>query len=183
MAGVKKNEKKKTGRWYEKYLPFIARSRERQIAWLIGKLRRKSLSYQEITPYIKLLLEEDDPEGLLHLRELLSQLSDSVLGEMLQAADIYDTPKFLDLMPRVAVEHAVIAMSKTPPPYERSPADAIDRIFEVIHRDSDELLEQGAIRLRQSGLAPPHFEESFLHFQEALRDQQFLSTLYPKARG
>jgi len=183
MKAVKKSEMKKAGHWYEKYLPFIARSPEKQIEWIAAKLRKKTLSYQEITPYVKLLLEEDDPEGLQNLRLFFARLQDPLLAELLFAADIYDTPKLLGLIPTVTIEHAVIAMGKTPPPYESSPAMAIDKVFETLHGVSDSLLKEGAGRLRQSGNAPPHFEESFRRFQEVLKDQEFLTTLYPKARG
>ena len=183
MTAIKIKAKKKKGSWYEKYLPFIARGRERQIDWLIGKFKKKILSYEEITPYVKLLLEEDDPEGEQHLRELLSDLPDGVLGEMLRAADIYDTPKLLQLMPRITVDHAAIAMCKTPPPYERSPVMVIDRIFQIIHEVSGDLLRKGAARLRERKEIPAHFEESISRFEEVLKDQEFLSTLYPKARN
>jgi len=180
---IKKNDKKRAGRWYEKYLPFIARSRKKQIEWLTNCFRKKTLSFGEITPYVKLLLEEDDPEGEENLRELLEELPKYVLTDLLSAADIYDAAKLLEILPEITVEHAVIALKKTPPPYEPAPQSIIDRIFQVLHEKSDELLASGANQLSRSDEAPEHFVASYRRFQEILKDQEFLSTLYPKARN
>ena len=180
---MKKKEKRRGGKWYEKYLPFIARSRERQIAWLIGAFKKKTLSLQEITPYVKLLLEEDDPEDLMLLQENLAELDASFLLDLLRAADIYDTVKVLTLLPDVSLEQAVVALCKEPPPYERSPEQVIDRVFEAVHNAGAGLLEEAATKLLQSDGPPAHFNSSYARFREILKDQQFLSTLYPKARN
>ena len=183
MQEKKKQKKRRSGKWYEKYLPFIARSRERQIQWLIGAFRKKTLSLQEITPYVKLLLEEDDPEGLVVLRKNLAELDSSFLKDMLRAADIYDTVKILALLPEVSREQAVIALSKEPPPYESAPEQVVDRLFQSVHAADAELLKEVAAMLLQSDRAPAHFEGSYTRFLEILRDQEFLSTLYPRARN
>ncbi|MEJ2688563.1 MAG: hypothetical protein P8130_01170 [Deltaproteobacteria bacterium] len=183
MQEPKKKDSKRGGKWYEKYLPFIARSREKQIQWLINAFRKKTLSLQEITPYIKLLLEEDDPEGLLQLRENLAGLDDPVLLEMLHAADIYDTVKLLNLLPEISIEEAIIAFCKEPPPYERTPEQIIDQVFEAVHNAKPGLLEKAGSSLLHSGKAPSHFPSLYARFLEILKDQELLSTLYPKARS
>ena len=183
MHALKKNEKKRGGGWYEKYLPFIARSREKQIQWLIGAFRKKTLSLQEITPYIKLLLEEDDPEGLLLLQQNLTQLEDHFLLDMLRAADIYDTVKLLNLLTEVSIDAAIIALCKEPPPYERAPEQVIDQVFQAVHDVKPGLLEVAGERLLHSREAPAHFAGLYSRFLEILKDQELLSTLYPKARN
>ena len=38
-------------KWYEKYLPFVAKSPEMQIEWLEQVARKNSLTLPEVTPY------------------------------------------------------------------------------------------------------------------------------------
>jgi len=183
MPATKKKERKRGGRWYEKYLPFIARSREKQIQWLIGAFRKRTLSRQEITPYVKLLLEEDDPEGLLLLREYLAGLDVAFLLELLRAADIYDTIKLLRLLPEVSIDEAIIALCKEPPPYEPAPEQVVDQVFQAVHDAKTGLLQEAGGKLLHSREAPAHFAGLYVRFLEILKDQELLSTLYPKARN
>lgn len=183
MQQTKKRERKRGGGWYEKYLPFIARSPERQIQWLIGAFKKKTLSHQEIAPYIKLLLEEDDPEGLLLLRENLAALDGSFLLDMLRAADIYDTIKLLHLLPVVSLDEAMISLCKEPPPYERTPEQIVYQVFEAVHDAKAGLLQEAGTRLLHSESAPAHFASLYARFLEILKDQELLSTLYPKAKN
>lgn len=183
MQEPKKKERKRGGRWYEKYLPFIGRSREKQIQWLIGAFRKKTFSLPEITPYVKLLLEEDDPEGLLLLRENLAELDTPFLLDLLRAADIYDTVKLLKLLPAVSIDEAIIALSKEPPAYERAPEQVIDQVFQAVHDAQAGLLEEAGEQILHSRGRPPHFAGLYARFLEILKDQELLSTLYPKARN
>ena len=180
---VKNKVKKRGGRWYEKYLPFIARSREKQIQWLIGAFRKGTLTMQEMTPYVKLLLEEDDPDGLLRLREQLARQDGVFLLDLLQAADIYDTVKLLRLLPAVTAQAAIVALCKEPPPYERTPEQVIDQVFQAVHDAKAGLLEEAGEKLLHSRDAPAHFPGLYARFLEILKDQELLSTLYPKARN
>ena len=132
---------------------------------------------------MKLLLEEDDPEELLVLREKLAAADDLFLLDLLGAADIYDTVKILTLLPEVSKELAVVALCKAPPPYEPSPELIIDRLFQTVHSAKAGLLEEAAALLLQSTQVPAHFASSFARFREILKDQEFLSTLFPKARN
>lgn len=171
------------GRWYEKYFPFVARSQERQIEWLIAASRKKTLTAEDLTPYVRLLMAEGDVEKIEHLREIFSHLEVGDFESLLIAADIYDAPKILRLMPSVSVRHATIALAKEPPPYESQAGIVIDRVYQVLHEISESLLRQAADQLLTSGNAPSHFVSSYERFKEVLQDQEFLSALYPRAKG
>lgn len=171
------------GRWYEKYLPFVARSQERQIEWLLTAFRKKTLTAQDLTPYVRLLMAESDVERIEHQREIFSRLEAVACENLLTAADIYDAPKILRLMPSVSVRHAVIALAKEPPPYEGQAGMVIDKVYQTLHEISDSLLRQAAEQLLAGGSAPSHFVSSYERFKEVLQDQEFLSALYPRAKG
>ncbi len=180
-AGFRKKNRK--GKWYEKYLPFVARSTEKQVEWLLGALRKKTLSSREITPYIKLLLEDDDPEVRLRLRELLEKVGESDWCAMLRAADIYDLPVLIGLMPGVTVEQARLILEKAPPAYEENGEQVLHRVYETLHDRTPENFQQAANGLLASDEAPEHFAAAHERFMEVLRDREFLSTLFPKARS
>ncbi len=154
-----------------------------QIKWLVSTFSKQILTEQEVAPYIRILLMDDDVERIEYLREGLNTLDSDILEKMLSSADIYDVPKLFGLMKSPEVRHAVIALKKTPPPYEKRPFFILDKVFHAIHNNSKKLLKEAAEALRMSGGAPEHFEETYARFQEIVQDEQILSTLFPKAKG
>lgn len=169
-------------RWYEKYLPFVAKSPEMQVEWLEQVVRKNSLSLPEVTPYLRLLLAAEEGEAKARLAELVNGLTPATVDRLLAAADVHDTPKFFTLLATPTVARAVIAISKAVPPYEKNPGLLLNRIFQAVHEKSPMLLAEAAAVVRQGGGAPEHFEEAYARFLEILEDEKLLSTLYPKAR-
>ncbi len=190
---MKTRSVRKAGKkWYEKYLPFIARSPEMQVEWLTSALRQSSesakngtnvaLTQAEISPYIRLLLTDDSEDTRELLVRLFREMDTAGITLMLEAADIYDTILLIGLIPSPTVAQAMIALGKTPPPYEKSPMITQDRVFKALKGHSTKLIEQAAAALRSSGRAPEHFEEAYLRFQEILKDEELLSAMYPQAK-
>lgn len=171
----------KKRKWYEKYLPFVARSTEMQLRWLESAFRKGTLTSHEITPYIKLFMAPDGDGNLARVRGLLHLLSGSAIEKMLNAADIYDVPDLFRCVAEPTVEQAVIAISKAPPPYEKSPQLVIDKVFQAVYDCSEELLAQAAARVAGGADMPAHFQEAYERFKEIKEDQKLLSALYPKA--
>ena len=182
MSGSQTVTKTKQKKWYEKYLPFVARGPEMQIEWLASAFRKKILTHEEITPYIKLLLSDLSEEHTEQLEEIFTVLESTVVEQMVLAADIYDTPKLFSLIHDPTVAQAVIALLKAPPSYEASPLLLLDKVYQSIHEASDGLLEEAATKLGSRNTVPKHFEEAYARYQEILEDQRVLSSLYPKAR-
>jgi len=170
-------------KWYEKYLPFVAQSRRMQVEWLVGVIRKNVLHPEEVTPYIRLLLAEGEGEEGETLVALLQDTDEDVLCRMVQAADIYDVAKLMRLVPTPTVEQAVVALAKEPPPYEKKPEMALDKVFQAIHDRSESLFEEAAAELRKRDDAPAHFDAAYGRFQEILADERILSAMYPKARA
>jgi len=169
-------------RWYEAYVPFVVRSVESQIAWLIAAFHKGVLSPQEITPYIRLLLTEDSPGKQDELVELFRQLDEDILAKILLAADIHECPKLLSLISQPTVLHALIALGKCPAPYEKSPQHIVHKVFNAIYDCSEGLLKDAVTALRQQGEVPTHFEADYERFREIIEDQKLLSSLFPKAK-
>jgi hypothetical protein len=167
-------------KWYEKYLPFVAKRPLVQIEWLIAAFRKGTLTHEEITPYIRLLLADGQDDQVL--KELFGSLSEEVLTEMLQAADIYDTPKIFRLIGRPTRVQAKIALKKVPPPYEKSPVQVRDRIFRAVYDCSEEMLKEVVADLIERKEVSAEFEEDYERYNEVLMDAKILSSLYPKAK-
>jgi hypothetical protein len=168
-------------KWYEKYLPFVAKSPEMQVEWLEQVVRKNSLTLPEVTPYLRLLLAAEEEEARARLAELVNGLTPATVDRLLAAADVHDTPKFFALLATPTVAQAVIAISKAVPPYEKNPGPLLNRIFQAVHEKSPILLAEAATVVRKGG-APGHFEEAYARFLEIMEDEKLLSTLYPKAR-
>lgn len=186
-------------KWHEKYLPFVAKSSEMQLEWLVDKLSRLRnsgdkektglLSMQELKPYISLLLETDfggKEEGNIDsvddvLSVLLGSVSEKDLLVMVECSDIYHIPKLFGLLNRISREQAVLAMKKVPPLYEKNPLLVIDRVFHVIKGKSTELLEGAAEEIMRSDDVPDGFVANYERFREIMMDEQILRLLYPKA--
>jgi hypothetical protein len=188
-------------RWYEKYLPFVAQSPERQAEWLKSMLRRLRdsagverpgvLSREEIKPYIRLLLErreigaggdEDGGEEREGLMSMLALFGDDNLQLMVECAEIYEVPKIIDLLRHCSIELAMTALKKEPPRHEKNPLLVIDRVFQAVREKSDDLLEQAAIRVGAGTDAPADFVANYERFKEIMMDEHILSLLYPKAK-
>ena len=186
-------------KWYEKYLPFVAKSQEMQLEWLVDKLSRLRnsvdkektglLSCEELKPYISLLLEGNlggKELGVVVvagdvLGVLLGNVKESDLLLMVECAEIYDVPRLFSLLSRISKEQAVLAMKKVPPLYEKKPLLVIDRVFHAIKEKSTELLENAAAEIMGSADAPTDFVDNYERFRGVMMDEQILSILYPKA--
>ena len=167
--------------WYEKYLPFVARSPEMQVRWLESAFRKGTLTHQEITPYINLLMAPDGEEHLELLRSLLGNLDAPMLENMLSSADIYDAPSLFRLISRPELAQAVLIITKIPPPYEKTPQQVMDKVFQAVYDRSEDLLARAAERVMADPASPPHFQEAYERFKEIKEDEKLLSALYPKA--
>jgi hypothetical protein len=188
-------------RWYEKYLPFVAKSPEMQVEWLkvmLAKLRDSAgvdrtgvLSREEIKPYIRLLLEgneigqelqDEDERNRDQLMNLLAGLGEYNLQLLLECADIYEVPMLIGLLRTCTKELAFTALMKTAPPYEKNPLLIYDRVFHAIREKSAELLEQAAADVLASSEAPENFAANYERFKEIMLDEHILGLLYPKAK-
>jgi hypothetical protein len=175
--------KKKSNNWLERCLPFVSKSPEMKIRWLIGVFRKGILSQEEITPYIRLLLQEKSGEEQGQLKQAFGELEVEMQYRFLEAADIYDTPKLFALCPNPTLKHAEIALLKKVPPYEKKTQFILDKVFYAISDHSRGMLEQAAELLIKEGKASANFKENYARFQEILEDEEFLLSLYPNARG
>ena len=171
----------KKRKWYEKYLPFVARSPEMQLRWLESAFRKEALTSREITPYVKLFMAPDGEANLARVRGLLHSLSGAAIEKMLGAADIYDVPDLFRCVAEPTEAQAVIAITKAVPPYEKSPELVVDKVFQAVYDCSEELLAQAAVRVAGSADRPAHFQEAYERFKEIKEDEKLLSALYPKA--
>lgn len=164
-------------------MPFVARSPEMQVEWLAQALRKKVLAAHEITPYVRLLLENEQEENRERLQLDLARLTPDLLRGLLAAADIYDIPKLLPLLPELTLEQVMTALTKEPPPYEKNPRLVRDRLFYAVHSRAPKLFAPAALRLQAENLAPAGFAETHARFLELLEDEKLLSDLYPRARA
>lgn len=171
-------------------LPFVARSPEMKVDWLVGVFRKKTLSCSEIVPYMHLLLseyksdQERSPElgGDGKLAAILRQLPREVVCEMIRCTSIYDLPVLLQLLGRISVDEAVLALRKTPPVYEKKSLVVLDRLFQAVNDCGEDLLARAAVRMADEGVAPDHFTSAYERFKEILMDEKILSSLYPQAK-
>ncbi|NTV15204.1 MAG: hypothetical protein HGA96_14935 [Desulfobulbaceae bacterium] len=183
-------------KWFEKYLPFVAKSLRIQVEWLVDQLSRlgvsdgeeKSgvLSRDEIKPYISLLLEHSSSgaESLGNddgMAALLNGITNDNLALMMECADVYDVPRLFSLLRHPTLEMAIIAVKKVPPTYEKNPLLVIDRVFLSIKGKSGKLLEEAAAAVAAND-APVDFLVNYERFKEIMMDEHVLSLLYPKAK-
>lgn len=177
-----------------------------QVEWLVAQLQKiiksgdggkRTLTRQELTPYLRLLLavaDENDSiqsfsyeenfsvDGITLLKHLLQDVDPEILELMVECTDVYDLPKLFKVLPDPTVRQAVIALRKAPPPYEKKPHLLFDNIYHSINGRQEGLLENAAEVLRSEGEVPPHFDAAFERFQEIMMDEKILSDLYPKAK-
>lgn len=188
-------------RWYENYLPFVAKSPVIQAEWLAAELlqmrlaegKEKSgvLSSEEIKPYIRLFMENCDsgPEGWTGkvgadegMVVLLEGIGEDNILLIIECAEIYDIPKLFKLLRHPTREQAVIALKKIPPPYEKNPLLIIDRVFQAIREKSGKQLEEAANIVLASSDAPVDFSKNYERYKEIMMDEHILGLLYPKAK-
>lgn len=173
---------KQNPKWLERYMPFVARSPEMQVEWLARALRRQVLASHEITPYVRLLLESEEPEIKGRVSSALGELGGEATERLVEAADIYDAPKLFALLPECSVEQVMAALKKEAPPYEQNPRLLRDRLFYAVYSRAPELFPLAAEMLQVRQEAPAGFAEAHRRFMELLEDEKLLSALYPKAR-
>lgn len=188
-------------KWYENYLPFVAKSPAIQAEWLASELSRMRLSDgmgksgvlsgEEIKPYIRLFLENCNTgsggwTGEVCADERMVALLDGIGADnlllMIECAEIYDIPKLFKLLRHPTLEQAVIALKKVPPPYEKNPLLIIDRIFHAIREKSGQQLEEAAAVVLAGSDAPVDFTDNYERFKEIMMDEHLLGLLYPKAK-
>lgn len=167
-------------------LPFVARSPEMQVDWLIGVFRRGELNDREIAPYMHLLLSEhagrkerEEDDGL---REIFTQLPRDIVVAMIRCTAIYDIPELLELIRVLTVDEAVLALQKAPPPYEKKSLLLLDRVFQAVNNCGDHLLERAAEKMTCDGLCPAHFAGAYERFKEILIDEKILALLFPQVK-
>lgn len=168
-------------------LPFVARSPELQVDWLVGEFRKGVLNDSEIAPYLHLLVSgyvarKERGEDVEEWREIFARLSREVVVAMIRCAAIYDVPDLLALVRELTVEDAVLVLKKVPPPYEKRSLFLLDRVFQAVNGCGDHLLERAGEKMAQDGDAPPHFASAYERFQEILVDEKILTLLYPQAK-
>lgn len=170
--------------WFDRYLPFVSKSPQMKIKWLKGVFKKGVLSLEEITPYIRLLVTDDNSgEENELLAELFKELEPEMQYRFLEAADIYDTPKLFRFFPSPTTRHAKIALMKKVPPYEKKIQLIRDNVFYAVSDYSKDLLAETAKLMVEEGKASQRFLENYERFKEILGDEEFLLSLYPKARG
>lgn len=188
-------------RWYENYLPFVAKSPAIQAEWLAVELSQMRLaegkdisgvlSREEIKPYIRLFLDNcnSGPEGWTgevgaddEMVALLEGIGDDNLLLIIECAEIFDIPKLFKLLRNLTLEQAVIALKKVPPPYEKNPWLIIDRVFHAIREKSGEQLEAAASLVLAGEDAPIDFADNYERFKEIMMDEHILGLLYPRAK-
>lgn len=187
-------------KWYEKYLPFVAKSQDMQLEWVVASLSRLRtavdkgktglLSCEELKPYISLLLASDSSAGKGldvavvagdTLGVLMGHVTESDLLLLVECAEIYDVPKLFSLLGSISTEQAVLAMRKAPPLYEKTPLLVIDRVFHSIKEKSTQLLEDAATEIMNSPDVPGDFVGNYERFRGVMVDEQILRMMYPKA--
>lgn len=175
--------KERGPKWLERYMPFVARSPETQVEWLARALQKQVLSLAEITPYLRILLEEEEPEHKARLSAALQELPEQLLTQLVAAADIYDIPKLFAVLPVCTVAQVKPALVKEAPAYEQNPRLIRDRLFYAVYSRAPELFARAAAQLQAEGAVPTGFNQAHARFLELLEDEKLLSALYPKAKA
>lgn len=177
-----KKKEKIQRRWYQNYLPFIARRPELQVEWLVEECRRKKLTREELTPYVRLLFSEENVESDEELRQILAGLAPAMQAEFMEIADIYDVPRIIRLIPELNAPVAAIALTKTLPPYETKPQKVMDRVLNAMNDRSPALLQEVAATIMANGEAPRHFGENYERFRAILADKEFIRSQWPNTK-
>ncbi len=168
-------------------LPFVARSPEMKVNWLVGTLAKKSLTEDEIAPYMHLLLKEykngeQNNESQSLLPSSFSKIPRDIIIKLIECTEVYDIPVFLEIIRPISVEEAVIALQKTTPAYEKRPMEVYDLVFQAVHNCDKHILEKAKEKMLQADNIPQHFNSEYDRFQEILKDKEVLSQLFPQAK-
>lgn len=195
MSGVRARE-----RWFERYLPFVARGPEARLRWLVAAAERVgrgnggALAPDELAAYVRIFLGNESmrvrdyhrrgfsvPDDVAALAPLFAGVPPEVATVLLRCTDIYDTPDLFSLIASPAVEQAEIALRKRPPAYEKDPARVVDRVFHAVFRKSPALLDEAAARISGSAQPPDGFAADHARFMEIVHDEEILAELFPRA--
>ncbi len=177
-----KKKERRGRRWYQNYLPFIARSPEIQVEWLVAECRRKNLAQEELTPYVRLLFSEENVAHEEDLRDILADLASEMQEDFLRVADIYDVPRIIRLIPALNGTLVELALGKELPPYETKPQQVMDRVLNAINDRSESLLSTVAVKIMENGAAPKHFAENYERFRAILEDKEFIRSQWSTAK-
>lgn len=177
-----KKKERQGRRWYQNYLPFIARSPEMQVEWLVAECQKKNLAQEELTPYVRLLFSEENVSSEEELREILAGLSSEMEEEFLRVADIYDVPRIIRIIPELNETLVEIALTKELPSYEMKPQQVMDKVLNAINDRAQSLLPKVATLIIANGAAPRHFAENYERFRAILEDKEFIRSQWPTAK-
>lgn len=177
-------------RLWAEALPFVARSPEMKVAWLVEVFNNESLTLEELAPYMHILLSEYArfAEGLSYdvasdtLKQVFSKLNRSIVAGMIQCVEIYDLPVLIALIDDLSVDEAILALQKKPPVYEKKSLLVIDKVFQAVNESRVGLLQQAAKKMEDDGNVPDHFLASYERFKEILHDEKILISLYPQVK-
>lgn len=175
--------KNKGTKWFSRYLPFVVRDKEMQLQWLTTTLARRCLTTDEISPYIKILLADNEAGEEQDIVRILQELDHEMICSLLEATDIYDIPVLFRLIPTPSFRNAEIALQKEVPSFERQEQMVYDQVFYAINERSEQLLVDVAESLLKGNGAGENFQDNYHRFRRILDDKEFLLSLYPKARG
>ena len=116
------------------------------------------------------------------LKSIFLDLDRGVIFQMINCTDIYDIPTLLELVLDLTVEEAVVAIRKTPPPYEKKSLFILDKVFQAVNSCGEGLLVRAEEKMMKEGNVPEHFAPAYERFKEILKDEEILSSLYPQAK-
>ncbi len=170
--------KKRNKKWYESYLPFIAKPPELQVSWLVHNCRQQKLALAELTPYLRLLLSVENVETDEELQLLLLMIDESSVSCFLEIVDIYDLPRLIKSLPTIDIPHALHALGKDIPCYEKNIQKLVDQVFYAINNRSAKVFKEIAVLPEKGGMAA-HFRNNIERFQKILDDEAFLRSMYP----
>lgn len=177
MGAIGQNRPKK---WFDKYLPFIARPPQMQVAWLVQACAEKKLSQEELTPYLRLLLSKENVENDEQLREVLAGIDRDTSVCLFEIVEIFDLPRLILTFPAMDSNFARLALQKEIPPYEKNIRQIVDNVFAAINDRSPQIFQEIVTGSDEFAIAD-HFRNNLQRFQKILDDQEFLRSLYPNA--
>nr|MBF0221602.1 hypothetical protein [Desulfobulbaceae bacterium] len=171
-------------------LPFVARSPEMKVAWLVEIFNKESLTLEELAPYMHLLISEYSSfvDGVNYdvmtdtLKPVFGKLNRGTVARMIQCVEIYDLPVLLSLIEDLSVDEAILALRKKPPVYEKKSLLVLDKVFQAVNESRAGLLAQAAKKMEEEGDVPEHFPVSYARFKEILHDEKILMALYPQVK-
>lgn len=191
-------------KWFERYLPFVARGPEARVRWLVdalGRFLRKQesgngggMSPEEIGAYIRILLGNESlnmadyhrrgfapSEDLRRIAPFFREVPREMVEVMVACVDIYDLPDLFWLIKNPSMGAVEEGLRKKVPPYETSPDRIVDRVFHAIYRQSPQSLAEVAAEISAADNVPEGFVEAYERFMEIVKDEEVLEELFPQA--